>query len=217
MTDIGDVVCVHGLWSHAAAMSLIRRRLERRHGMRAHLYNYPSVRGSLDGNAEQLAEFLHRNGLYKAHFLGHSLGGVVVLRMVAMKAYSGPGRIVCAGAPLSGSRAARNLARRGLARRIMGRSIEAGVVYSAASSWASGVCAEHEVGIIAGTIPFGLGRLVADFDEDNDGTIAVSETRLDGARDHICLPVSHYSMLYAPAVSDQAAAFFRRGEFLRAA
>jgi len=61
----------------------------------------------------------------------------------------------------------------------------------------------------------GLGQLVADFDEENDGTVAVSETKLDGAKDHICLPVSHYSMLVSPSVADQAAAFFKRGEFLR--
>lgn len=216
MTVISDVVCVHGLWSHAAGMALIRRRLEHRHGLRAHLYNYPSVRGSLDENAARLAEFLRQKGLSKAHFLAHSLGGVIVLRMLAMNACSGPGRIVCAGAPLSGSRAAQELSQRDWARRILGRSIETGVVNAPANSWASGVCLGHEVGIIAGTVSFGLGRLVAVFEEDNDGTVAVSETHLDGARDHICLPVSHYSMLYSPSVSDQAAAFFKNGSFLRA-
>jgi hypothetical protein len=57
--------------------------------------------------------------------------------------------------------------------------------------------------------------LVANFDEDNDGTIGVSETRLDGARDHLVMPVSHKGMLVSADVADQAAAFIKRGEFLR--
>ena len=53
------------------------------------------------------------------------------------------------------------------------------------------------------------------FDGDNDGTVAVDETRIDGAKDHICMPVSHTSMLMSAEVVDQAVAFLRRGEFLR--
>ena len=35
------------------------------------------------------------------------------------------------------------------------------------------------------------------------------------ARDHICMPVSHKTMLISADVTDQIAAFFKRGEFLR--
>ena len=66
-----------------------------------------------------------------------------------------------------------------------------------------------------GTSPYGFGRLLTSFDGDNDGSVAVSETRLDGATDHICLDVSHKSMLVSSAVVDQAVAFLKRGEFLR--
>ena len=78
------------------------------------------------------------------------------------------------------------------------------------------MCASREVGIIAGTVPVGFGRLVTKFDGDNDGSVAVSETRLPGAKDHICLKVSHKSILLSRDVVDQAAAFLKRGEFLRA-
>ena len=69
--------------------------------------------------------------------------------------------------------------------------------------------------MIAGNVPLGFGRLVANFDEDNDGTIGVSETQLDAAKDHLVLPVSHKGMLVSADVADQAAAFIKRGEFLR--
>ena len=61
----------------------------------------------------------------------------------------------------------------------------------------------------------GLAQFVAEFEEDNDGTVAVSETQLPGARDHIVMPVSHNGMLLSSNVLDQAAAFLKRGEFLR--
>jgi len=66
-------------------------------------------------------------------------------------------------------------------------------------------------------VPIGFGRLVAGFDEDNDGTIAISETRMPGAKDHLVLPVSHKGMLLSRNVVDQTAAFLQRGEFLREA
>ena len=52
------VICVHGYFSHGAGMYLIKRRLEREYGMRVSLFNYPSVRGTLDQNAASLAAFI---------------------------------------------------------------------------------------------------------------------------------------------------------------
>ena len=60
-----------------------------------------------------------------------------------------------------------------------------------------------------------LGRLTGRFGEANDGTVAVAETRLDGIKDHIVLPVSHSGMMLSSTVADQAAAFLQRGAFLR--
>lgn len=215
MEPIREVVCVHGLWSHGSGMYLIKRRLEHEYELRVHLFSYPSVRGTLDENAARLATYIRRKGLAATHILGHSLGGVIALRMLANNPEAGPGRVVCAGSPLTGSRAAEFLSRNDWAQSVLGRTIAAGVLKSAANTWASRVCAEREVGIIAGTMPVGFGMLVTAFDGDHDGTVAVAETRLDGARDHICLPVNHYGMLFSRQVADQAAAFFARGEFLR--
>jgi hypothetical protein len=69
--------------------------------------------------------------------------------------------------------------------------------------------------VIAGDASIGFAQFVAEFEEDNDGTVAVSETQLAGARDHMIMPVSHNGMLLSSRVVDQAAAFLKRGEFLR--
>ncbi len=215
MTSIDTVVCLHGIWSHGAGMLLIKRRLEKEYGMRVLLFNYPSVRGTLDDNTALLSQFIHEQKLKSAHLLGHSLGGVIALRMLANESQAVPGRVVCLGSPLSGSRAATFLSEQDWAEPMIGRSLPAGVVHAAANEWASDVCAQRDVGVIAGTVPLGFGRLVADFDEANDGSVAVSETRIEGAKDHICLAVSHKGMLLSSSVVDQAAAFLKRGKFLR--
>ena len=100
---------------------------------------------------------------------------------------------------------------------ILGKTIIEGVLDDAAHRWAKGVAESHEIGIIAGDVPIGFGRLVAGFDEANDGTVAISETRLPGAKDHLVLSVSHKGMLISRDVVDQTAAFLQRGEFLREA
>jgi len=215
MTSIDTVVCLHGIWSHGAGMLLIKRRLEKEYGMRVLLFNYPSVRGTLDDNTALLSQFIHEQKLKSVHLLGHSLGGVIALRMLANESQAVPGRVVCLGSPLSGSRAATFLSEQDWAEPMIGRSLPAGVVHAAANEWASDVCAQRDVGVIAGTVPLGFGRLVADFDEANDGSVAVSETRIEGAKDHICLAVSHKGMLLSSSVVDQAAAFLKRGKFLR--
>jgi pimeloyl-ACP methyl ester carboxylesterase len=215
MTKIETVVCVHGFWSHGVGMYLIKRRLENEYGMRALIFNYPSVRGTLDENAAALAKFLQVEGADGAHIIGHSLGGVVTLRMLANHAAAPPGRVVCLGSPLTGSRSADFLSRQNWAEPIFGLSLSKGVVDEPASIWASEVCAARDVGVIAGNASIGLGQFVAEFEEDNDGTVAVSETQLPGVHDHLVMPVSHNGMLLSGGVVDQAAAFLKRGEFLR--
>jgi pimeloyl-ACP methyl ester carboxylesterase len=213
--NIDTVICLHGFWSHGAGMFLIKRRLEKEYGWRAILFSYPSVRGTLDENAAALAHFMRKERIAQAHIVGHSLGGVVALRMFANDAEAPPGRLVCLGSPLAGSRAADFLSQQEWAEPILGQSLATGVINEPASEWATDVCARREVGIIAGSVPIGVGQWVAEFEEDNDGTIAVSETRLEGARDHLIMPVSHKGMLVSSSVVDQAAAFLKRGEFLR--
>lgn len=215
MTPIDTVVCVHGFWSHGTGMYLIKRRLEREYGFRAHLFSYRSVHGTLDANAAALARFIRDLGVDGMHLVGHSLGGVLALRMLANDADALPGRVVCLGSPLTGSRAAKILGAQEWAENIIGRSLPAGVIHESANEWASHVCAQREIGVIAGTVPLGFGRLFANFNEDNDGTVAVSETRIEGAKDHLVLPVSHKGMLVSSDVADQTGSFLKRGEFLR--
>lgn len=215
MSAVKTVVCLHGVWMPGGIMMLVKRRLESEYQYRAHLFSYPSIRGTLDENARSLAGFITEQELDQVHLVGHSLGGVVALRMLALKPDVPVHRVVCLGSPLCGSRAASLLTQTEWGNTILGKSVTAGVVDDAANQWAREVCESRDIGVIAGTVPIGMGRLVTAFDEDNDGTVAVSETRLPGVKDHLCMPVNHKGLVISKDVTDQAAAFLKRGEFLR--
>ena len=214
--DIRTVVLLHGIWSHGVGMFPIRRQLEREYGVRVLNFNYPSVTETLDGNARALKRFIDQSGVDAAHLIGHSLGGVVALRMLAKHQDMPPGRLVCMGSPLTGSRAAEFLKAQDWAGMLLGSTLPAGVLEASANEWGSHVCETREVGIIAGNVPLGVGALLASFGGPSDGMVAVAETRLDGAKDHLVMPVSHRGMALSSRVADQAWAFLKRGEFLRA-
>lgn len=209
------VVLVHGVWMPGAVMLLVKHHLERDHGFHGVLFSYPSVRGTLDENAARLAIFMSELGADAVHLVGHSLGGVVALKALTTHRDLPPGRVVCLGSPLHGSRAAMHLTQSDWGHAILGHTVHEGVVNAAASDWAGRVTGERGVGVIAGTTSMGLGKLFTSFDGPNDGTVAVAETRLPGIRDHLCMPVSHTGMVLSRDVAAQAAAFLNRGEFRR--
>ena len=217
MSNTSRVVCLHGIWMVGAGMMYVKHRLETDNGYQADLFSYAPVTETLNDVANKLAEFISESGDGPTHLVGHSLGCVVALRMLAVRPDIRIDRVVCLGSPLCGSRAAFHLSQLDWGNIILGKTITEGVIDDAAHRWARGVADSHEIGIIAGDVPIGFGRLVAGFEEENDGTVAVSETRMPGAKDHVVMPVSHKGMLISRDVVDQTAAFLQRGEFLREA
>ncbi len=205
------LVLLHGLWMRGPESKILQWRLEKQHAFRTVQFSYASVGASPADNAARLNEFLSGVHADTVHLVGHSLGGLIIVRWLKDYPPGRPGRYVAMGAPLVGSRAARGLARRRLGRLVMGKSLTEDLLMGEAADWKC----EHELGLIAGTRPVGLGQLLADLESPHDGTVSVSETRLPGARDHICVPVSHTGMLFSSEVAGQAAHFLRHGRFER--
>ncbi len=206
--SLDTVVLVHGLWVHGLAMELMRRRIERG-GWRAVSYSYPSMRLTLAENVERLAHYCRTFAAPRLDFVGHSLGGLIVLRLLERADAPKAGRVVLVGAPVAGSGAARRLASLPGGRAALGRSMTEWM--DAASEAAAG---GSEIGVISGRQPVGLGRIVApDLPLPNDGAVTVAETQLRGARDSVVLDVSHSGMLVSRAVARQIVHFLRNGAF----
>ena len=101
--------------------------------------------------------------------------------------------------------------RKAYARILVGRSVEGGL-RGDLPPWQAG----HDIGVIAGTKSVGMGWLIAPLAQPNDGTVALVESRLDGAADYITLPHSHTGLLFSQSVVHQMCAFLRNGRFLHA-
>jgi len=209
MSQAETVVLVHGLWVHGVVMTVLARRIAR-HGFRVANYSYPTVRLSLSENSARLERFCTLLG-GTLHFVGHSLGAILVARLLADLARLTVGRAVLLAPPFNDTYAGRRLAGFAAGRAAMGRGV---------SEWLSSerkINLEHyDIGVIAGRASIGLGRVVAPgLPAPNDGTISVAETRVPGMRDHIELPVSHSGMVFSRIVAHEVCAFLRDGRFSR--
>lgn len=206
----GDVVVLlHGLWMGQIEQSVLRYRLDRQHGFDTHVFYYRSVTEGLEQNVSALHDYLESLGAGKIHLVGHSLGGVLIVSLFDRMPEQKPGRVVLLGSPVKGSDTARRAAELPLGKQVIGRSVEDRLLGRHEPSWQ----AEHEVGIIAGTRSLGVGRVLGLTDTPNDGTVAVAETRLPGARAHLELPVSHTGLLFSSEVADRTARFLKTGAF----
>ncbi|NNM61949.1 MAG: alpha/beta hydrolase, partial [Steroidobacteraceae bacterium] len=149
----------------------------------------------------------------RVDLVGHSMGGLVIVKLFERAPLIRPGRIVLLGSPLHGSRAASGFARVPFGKAVLGRGIAEGVLEETA--WPRRWSAARPLGIIAGRAGVGLGRLLTRFEGPNDGVVAVDETRLEGASEHLVLDVNHAGMLFSRAAFAQTAAFLEHGCFIR--
>ena len=87
-------VLVHGLWLNGAdSRCCAATRARTRH--RGASLQYPTVRGSMEQTLETLERFVARIAADRVHFIGHSLGGVVLCRYFQTRLARGRGGWSC--------------------------------------------------------------------------------------------------------------------------
>lgn len=187
-------------------MRPLAARLERA-GYRCHTFSYMGAARPLATHAGRLARFARDVG--PAHFVGHSLGGLVVLEALNAHADVVAGRVVLLGTAARGCYAGRRLARHGPGRWFLGRSEELWKENRAAH-WVR----SEALGVLAGSLPLGLGRLFGPLPGVNDGVVRLEETSVEGMADRVVLPVGHSAMLISARVAAQVRAFLADGKFL---
>jgi pimeloyl-ACP methyl ester carboxylesterase len=184
----------------------------RQRGYHVLRFGYPSVTGTLSQNALRLKRFIAAGDAPDIYLVGHSLGGLVILDMLAHHPDSRLRRAVLLGTPCLDSHCARRLAAMAGMPTLLGRSIMEWM--SRARSIAVASRPGVEVGVLAGTRSIGLGRVVPGLARPNDGVVALAETQLPGAADFVALPVAHSEMLASRRCARQIAAFLETGCFL---
>jgi pimeloyl-ACP methyl ester carboxylesterase len=205
------VILVHGLWQSGLELFVMRRRLQADGSLRAMFFSYPTIVGTMSNHVRRLIACARAHKAEQLHFVGHSLGGLVVLRALEITDDLPPGRAVLLGSPLQGSRTAQSLARLPFGRALLGGALTQECVEWSPREWSG----RREVGVIAGSMGFGVGRLLANLDTAHDGTVLVEETRLPGAKDHIVIAASHTGLLVSAQAAEQTRHFLERGVFKR--
>lgn len=200
------VILVHGLWMPGTEMVLLRRRL-RAAGFTPAPFRYKSVTRSLTDNAEALAEFAQSVPADTLHFVGHSLGGVLVLDMLNAHPEVQAASAVLLGAPVRGCLAGRRLGGARLGRWMMGACrVRWG---EREARWRR----EAPLGVVAGTLPLGLGRVLGRLPDANDGVVRVAETEVEGMAARALLAQGHSMLIVSAAVQAMLERFLASGKF----
>jgi pimeloyl-ACP methyl ester carboxylesterase len=193
------VLLVHGHGAHPVLLDPLRRALERQ-GFRAINWRYGSLRGSIEAHAGRLAakvkELDEDTAVLRLHFVGHSMGAIVVRRALAIARPHKLGRVVLLAPPNRGARLA------DLALRLFGRRLIA----------ARELCSHPEsyVNRLAPAADLDCGVIAASWDH----AVSLDSTHLPGERDHLVLRSLHTLPLHRRAPA-QVAHFLRQGRFLR--
>ncbi len=203
MNPAPRVVLLHGLWMPASSMSLLGRRL-RTAGFAVEAPAWWPRRDGVTGSAARLHADL---GDGPSLFVGHSLGGRLALALAALRG-GRPCRVVALGTPFLGSLAGRRLDRFAPGRWLLDRAAS-----DVTAALPPGLPAGCELGVVAGTRPLGLGRLVTRVDGPSDGTVRVDETRHPDASDWLALPETHFGLPFSDEVARACAGFLRAGKF----
>ncbi len=193
------VLLVHGHGAHPVLLEPLRRALERQ-GFRAVNWRYRSLRGSIEEHAAHLAakakELDNDNGVERLHFVGHSMGAIVVRRALAMARPYKLGRVVLLAPPNRGARLA------DLALRLFGRRIVAATELSSHP--------DSYVNRLAPAADIDCGIIAASWDH----AVSLASTHLPGQRDHLLLRSLHTLPLHRHAPA-QVGHFLREGRFQR--
>jgi pimeloyl-ACP methyl ester carboxylesterase len=201
-----EVVLAAGLWMPGAAMALLAARLARR-GYTARVFDYHG-RSPFEANVEQLARFVRQslNGR-TAYFVGHSLGGVLMLDMLNRYPEFEPAAVVLLGAPVRGCLAGRRLGRRDLGRWMMGACHP--LWEERPARWTRGA----PLGVVAGTLPMGLGRAFGGLPGLNDGVVCVEETTVEGMAERALVRRGHSMLIMSGQVGELVERFLASGRF----
>jgi len=212
------VIVLHGLGEGRASMRPLVEHLRRELDATVLSCGYASPRAGIDDHGRSLASVIaalpHAS---RIHFVGHSLGNLVVRRWMSMAGADDLARVhrmVMLGAPNQGSDLARMASKVWvLAALSNGAARDLVVDWPQVSrSLAVPSCS---FGIVAGGKGDGRGYSAL-LEGDDDAVVRVEETRLEGADDFLLVPVSHAAMMKNETVQRATVSFLKTGSFPKA-
>ncbi|MDJ0917584.1 MAG: alpha/beta fold hydrolase [Woeseiaceae bacterium] len=213
------VVLLHGLGRSEMAMLLMESELTEA-GFDVHSIGYPSTEKSPDALIEIISKEINNccvAGPETVHFVGHSLGGLLIRAYLGQHKPDSLGRVVLLGTPNKGSELANAEAHQSVPNSILEM---AGPTAMALSTGPTGFPASlpapyYPVGVVAGTQDTAVANKWLPL--PNDGLVSVESARLEGMSDFITFDVTHWELRSDPGVVEQVVAFLSNEAFDRTA
>lgn len=209
------VVLLHGLGRSEMAMLLLESELTRT-GFNVYNIGYPSRKQAPDELVAFVGEAIDaccRDSRQRVHFVGHSLGALLIRAYLAAEHPANLGRVVLLGPPNGGTELADGDAQDPISSELLARAGPAArTLHTGPDSFASSLPPPtYPVGIIAGT----RDNLLSNrwLPVPNDGMVSLDSTRLDGMTDFITFDVSHWELRNDRAVAAQVVEFLLNGAF----
>jgi pimeloyl-ACP methyl ester carboxylesterase len=204
------VFLVHGIGKGRTDMLAMQSYL-RRQGFEVVNWRYPSRSKTLEQIADLLDLDVERYPDRRVSFVTHSMGGIVVRTYLSKYHPAELGRVVMIAPPNQGAYLADLLGDFLPYKWILGPAGQQLRQGDRGKCACAGVpCCEF--GIIAGGTggKIGMNPLVPG---DNDGTVSVASTKLEGATDFLVLPYAHPIIQMMPRTGKNVIAFLRTGKF----
>ena len=205
------VVLVHGLGRSPSSMLILGQRLEWA-GYQVTIAEYPSRTAPFAEQLETLHEVVEEccADASRVHFVGHSLGALVIRGHLAEHRPDSLGRVVLLAPPNQGSLFVDWLEEMQVASDVLGP------VGSALGTDSAGIPAnlplpDYEVGIIAGnrsTQPIGPAAIPG----PDDGIVSIEQARIRGVP-MLVLPRSHAFIANSRHTANAVIQFLRTGKF----
>jgi len=205
------VILLHGLFRSRRSFRGLEKYLKS-HGFEVVAVKYPSTRTSIEEQAAQLARVIgHLQGARKIHFVTHSLGGLIV--RCYLRDHHDPriGRVVMIAPPNHGALMARMLVDWVPFRILVGpvgKELIGGsdsVIASLPPPWCDFAVIAGGKGNDKGYSPLIPG--------DDDGIVAVEETKLEGMKEFMLVPAIHAFIMNNERVKRAVVSFLRTGSF----
>lgn len=191
------VVVLHGLGRTSLSMTALVWALENE-GYQVLNWGYSSTCCTIEQLGSELADDVQNIEATqpdRIHFVGHSLGNIIVRWMLEHSPPEQPGHVVMLAPPNQGSETADRYAP------WFGwllEPLDELVTEEDSTARSISQLGDRPVGIIAG---------------EHDGKVDVDETRLDAETDHETVPSAHTFIMNRPDVHDLVASFLDDGEF----
>jgi triacylglycerol lipase len=205
------VVLLHGILNQPFVMKKIQRGLEK-NGFRVLNWGYESTEKTIEEYSADLKQFVESKNLtHTVHFVGFSLGSIIARYYLTTTPPPQLGRLVQIAPPNHGSEWVNHLSEFQAFDWIFGDKAIQQLKADGPFVQTLGI-PPGEFGIIAG------GRGDDDgynpiLPGDDDGSVAVASTRLDGAKDFVLVNGQHTLLLTKDRTVDNVVSFLKNGRF----